>query len=114
MDSNTVDASGVQESASARKNYQIQVRPSLDGLEIVVVAYGHSHSTWALLTILHAMFKLKCDFVRRLEAKAGRARVPQPLLDERRINDLLLVFTCILRVSLRTFPTQSFSVEATE
>jgi len=56
------------------------------------------------------MFKLRCEFPR---LKWRRASVPQRLLDEGRINNLLLVVFGILRVSLINFPTQCPGVEAT-
>jgi hypothetical protein len=83
MYSKMVDApSGVRELASGRKNNQIQVRPCLDGPEIIVVDYGYRYSTWAFLRMLHTMFKLRCDFARWPEPHTGTSGVPQRLLDE--------------------------------
>ena len=88
------------------KSNQTQVRPCLDGSEIVVVAYGHLHSTWAFLRILHTVFKLRRDFLRRLEAQTGQGGVPPRLLDKDHINDLVLVLFDALKVSLTTLRPQ--------
>ena len=96
------------------RSNQTQVRPYLDGSEIVVVAHSHLHSTEVFLRVLHTVFKLRHDFARRLEAQTGQVRAPPRLLDEKRINDLLLVFFGALRVSFTMLRTQSFSMEATK
>jgi len=56
------------------------------------------------------MFKLRYGFARAKRTPTG---YPQRLLDEGRINDLLLVIFGILSISLITFPTQRLGVEAT-